>query len=68
MAKFGFLDPEYARDDLREYAQSQGIDFDELLEQAGRHFQSSEIVRRITPLTPEELDALFEDDEDALRR
>ena len=47
---------------LREYAESQGVDFDKLVAGASKHFQSSIIKRMTKELTDKELELLFVDD------
>lgn len=48
---------------LSEHAEQQGVNLQEVLDNAGRHFESEIVRRRLTPLTTDELDALAEDDE-----
>ena len=60
------LDPLTARDSLRRLAASQGIDLNGLIAQAARHFGSPVIERRTEPLSREELEFLFDDDQRAL--
>ncbi len=48
--------------DLREYAQSQGIVLENLLADAGRHFLSERLGPRHTPLTDVDLESLIDDD------
>lgn len=62
------IDPIHAAAELRAYAAAQGIEFDALVQGAAAHFQSAEINRRETPLTPEELEFLVDDDARAIDR
>lgn len=49
-------------ENLREYAQSQGIVLEELLLDAGRHFLSEKLGPRHTLLTDVDLESLIDDD------
>jgi hypothetical protein len=68
-ALMGFaLDPVVARTALRAYAASRGEDFDALVADASKHFSSADIARSTPPLTSQELETLFEDDQRSLDR
>ncbi len=59
----GLMDPESGTDDLRRYAIANGVDFDAIVQGASEHFASATITRRTYPLTAEELEMLFDDDQ-----
>ena len=48
---------------LRAYAESKGLDLDGMVASAGAHFRTDPVQRRVEPLTDEELESLFEDDQ-----
>jgi hypothetical protein len=50
---------------MRQLAQEENLDFDKLLAQAEKHFASDKIRSRSTPLSKEELDFLYLDDQKA---
>lgn len=45
--------------------ESQGLDFDAIVQGASQHFTSPQIIRCTEPLTSAELDLLFKDDQRA---
>lgn len=62
------LDPETVESELRAFAAAKGINIDAWADEAGRHFQLPDIQRRTEPLSDQELEILFEDDQRALDR
>lgn len=54
--------------DLREYALTEGLDFDATLHAAAVHFESNTIARDSSPLSDEQLENLLDDDERAFGR
>lgn len=60
------LDLDGSEQEFRAYLAQQGLDFDTLHEDAGRHFVSPAIHPRTTPLTAEERIAAARDDFDGV--
>lgn len=50
---------------LEEFAVNQGVDFEGLLKDAGRHFESDEVEPRTEQLPDAEIERLVEDDRQA---
>jgi len=64
----GILDPLASHAAMREFANQQGVDLDALVAGAARNFLNPVIERRRQPLTAEELELLFDDDQRAFNR
>jgi hypothetical protein len=61
-----WLRPTMGQNELRQFAVAQGVDFDALVEGAAQHFMSPVVQHRMEPLSGEELEFLFEDDQRAV--
>src|ERR1700722_11673851 len=62
------LDPITAGAEFRAFATSHGQDLDVLVEGASKHFSSAERVAKKDPITAQELEILFEDDQRTFNR
>ena len=62
------LNPHTAMHDIRAFAAEQGLDFDELVDGAAIHFTAPAVARRTEPLSTDELESLFDDDQNTFAR
>lgn len=62
------LDPLASLDSVRDLATMQGINLDAVIAGASQHFGLPTVKHRTEPLSQEELESLFEDDQRALDR
>ena len=58
-----FVDLANLEEQFRTYAAEQGFNAEALIDAASKHFESSAITKRTTPLSAEELESLLDDDE-----